>query len=243
MNVERTDFYLKSHLVKTAFDIDDKHIKAVENLVQIPRLPGEVYELIPTTYRYYVSNMGNALKIVYDKKADIFIEHKLALQKSRNKTGNYYYDINIQLETGERIRCRLARAIVKTFLDSTFGLLYEDDKRVPNHIDYNTENNNLSNLEIKSQSGNIEDAIYNQGITVGKPIKKCYAYNIDTKELREYVSTAKCTEDIFNKDNNGWFNSYYKNKFVSNTGWTVGYDPEELKTRVRKERYRGGRKK
>lgn len=212
-----------------------------DNLIKIVRLPGETYKLIPTTTRYYVSNLGNALKIVYDKKAEKFIEHKLCLVKSVNKTKRIYIDITVQLETGEHVRCRLSRAMAKAFLDPTFPLLFEKgNKLIVDHIDNNSENNILSNLRIFTCAENINAAMYEQGKVVGKPMKICYAYNIDTKELKEYASTSSLVEDMFGKDNNGWFYNYNKNKIVTPSGWTFGYDPEELETRKRRK---GGRSK
>ena len=215
-----------------------------ENLVKITREPGEIYKLIPTTYRYYVSNLGNALKVVYDKRADKFIEHSLSLINSVNKTKRIYVDINVQLCSGEHIRCRLSRAMAKAFLDPTFPLLFDSsNKLIVDHKDNNSENNVLSNIRICTQKENLEFAVNQQGRNVGMPKRVCYAYNIDTQELRQYNSTAKLVQDIFSKDNNGWFNTYNRNKSFTKDGWTVGYDPAELKTRVRKEKYRGGRKK
>lgn len=232
---EREELKLRESLIQRVKSEDPRYFLTDSNLVKIPRLPNEVFKLIPTTTRYYVSNMGRALKIVYDKKADTFLEHTIAILKSKNKTNNYYHDIHIQLENGDRIRCRLSRAIVKTFLDPTFGLLYEDDKRIPDHIDCNPENDKLTNLRILSNNGeNVKAAIYEKGITVGKEIKKCYAYNIDTKELREYPSTGELCRDIFNSSNKGYFNSYSNAKSITKEGWTVGYDADELKTRVRR---------
>lgn len=240
---ERDELKLRESLIKRVKADDPRYFIKLKPPVEIKRLPGEIFKLIPTTTRYYVSNMGRALKIVYDKKADVFLEHELSLLKCKNKTGHYYYDINIQLENEKRIRCRLSRAIVKTFIDPTFGLLYEDDKRIPDHIDYNSENNKLTNLRILDSNGkNIIAAIYEQGITVGKEIKKCYAYNIDTKELKEYPSTGELCRDIFNSSNKGFFNGYNKDKSITSKGWTVGYDPDELKTRVRRKSGRGSKR-
>lgn len=235
---------LKSKLIAQVKSEDPRYFLTDENLVKIDRLPGETYKLIPTTTRYYVSDFGNALKIVYDKKAEKFIEHKLCLVKSINKTNRIYVDITVQLETGEHIRCRLSRAMAKTFLDPTFPLLYDkSNKLIVDHIDNNSENNNIKNIRICTCQENLKFAVDEQGKIIGIPSKKCYAYNIDTFEEKEYDSTAELVEDIFGKSNNGWFYCYNKNKFITDTGWAVGYDPEELKTRVRKERYRGGRKK
>lgn len=198
-------------------------------VIRINRLPGEVYKLIPGTTRYYVSNLGNALKLVYDKFTDVYLEHPLSLNKSKNKTGRIYSDIFVQTEDGEHTRCRLSRAMAKTFLDPTFPLLLTpSDRRVADHIDNNSENNNIDNIRICEQSENIRYAIYEQNKKVGAPAKKCYAFNINTKELREYDSTGECCRDIWNSSNKGYFHTANKNKAVSKHGWKVSYNKEDF---------------
>ena len=78
MNVERTDFYLKSHLVKTAFDIDDKHIKAVESLV---RNSLEYKTLIGEKRQYEHENRCALLKDFdfSDKKTNLDLHHVIFL--------------------------------------------------------------------------------------------------------------------------------------------------------------------
>lgn len=200
-----------------------------KKIIQIPREDGEVFKLIPTTTRYFVSNKGRALKLVYDRATDTYLERPIARIPSKNKTGRIYYDINIQLENScKSFRCRLSRAICKTFLDESFGLLYKDDKRVAEHKDGNYDNNDLSNLQITSQSFNIRKAIEEEGKSIGIPKKSCVAYNINTKEVRRYESTRDLSRDLWNDDNPGRFNSTYVNKRTSREGWRVAYTLDEI---------------
>lgn len=221
---------LKNKLIAQIKAEDPRNFINDTNIIRIEREPDEEYYLIPETTRYYVSNHGHALKLVYDKFTDIYLEHPIALCKSKNKTERIYSDINIQTEDGEYIRCRLSRAMAKTFLDNTFPLQFNDnDKRIVDHIDNNSENDHLSNLRIGTQSDNIKYAIYQQGRHVGAPQKKCYAYNVNTHELREYPSTGELCRDIWNSSNKGYFHSANTKKSVTKHGWRVGYDKDELK--------------
>jgi len=93
-------------------------------LVKIKRLKGEVFKLIPTTERYYVSNQGRALKTIKDKDTEATLEHLCKITKSKNKTGKYYSDIRIkQIGSNDAVIVRLTRAIAKTFLDKTRFIL------------------------------------------------------------------------------------------------------------------------
>lgn len=206
-----------------------------KKIIQIPREVDEVFKLIPTTSRYFVSNKGRALKLVYDKATDTYLERPIAKVPTKNKTGRIYYDIYIHLENStEKLRCRLSRAIAKTFIDESLGLLYKDDKRVVDHYDNDYENNEVSNLRILTQSENILSAL-NMGIQVGKPMKSCIAYNVITKEVRRYESTRKLSEDIYNDSNPGRFNANYKYNRTSHAGWKCFLTDEELEAYKAKE--------
>lgn len=220
---------LKEKLIAQVKAEDPRMFLKTTPVIKIKRLGGEFYQLIPGTTRYYVSNLGNALKLVYDKFTDTYLEHPIAIMKSKNKTGRLYADINIQNEDGEHFRCRLSRAMAKTFIDKSFPLLFSNnDRRIAEHIDNNSENNTLDNLRICDQSENIRYAIYEQNRKVGAPVKKCYAYNVNTKELREYNSTGECCRDIWSSSNKGYFHTANKNKSTTKHGWKVSYNKEDF---------------
>lgn len=201
----------------------------MSNYLAVERVkPDEVFSLIPGTDRFFVSNYGRALKTVLDKDTDTIIERLIPIFKTPNKTKRLYSDIYIYLNN-EYCRVRLHRAMAKTFLDSSLNLFYNKDKRVVNHIDNNSQNNHISNLEIMTQSENIRAAM-DMGIKVGSyEAKECYAYNVKTNELRNYKFVRELCRDIFKTDNAGRFNHNYKCKSISKEGWRVGYTESEAR--------------
>jgi len=192
----------------------------------IKDLPNEIWKNIPGYPTCnFVSNMGR-FKIV-----DVEGNTKFStLSNSKNKTDKTYYDVSIENPDGKTMKARASRVIAKTFLDSTFNLSYKKDKRVVDHINNDSTDNRVSNLRIlNSNADNIKAAIYEQGKDVALEKKECYAYNINSKELRDYPSTAKLCEDIFKSKNKGYFNNYYNHKLTTRSGWRCGYNSNELK--------------
>lgn len=225
--ISKRENKLREKLIIKLKTEDPRNFINDENLIKIQRLPGEEFKLIPGTTKYYVSNMGRALKLVYDQFTDVFLEHPMRSTKSKNKTGRYYLDIYVVTIDGEHIRCRLSRAILRTFVDNGFPLRYNKlDTRVADHIDNNSENNKLTNLRICTQSENLQFAVLTQNRYPGRPTKKCYAYNINTKELREYPSLGELCRDIWNSSNKGYFHTAYNNKSTTRHGWKVSYNKE-----------------
>ena len=193
----------------------------------VTNLPNEVWKKTQYIGRYdapiYVSNLGR-VKLKYGDNETLY-EPKT----SKNKTNMYYHDVRVQNQ--DRNYYRLSRIIYQTFVDSDFDPSYKKDRRVIDHINGDTTDDRVSNLRICKNNGeNIKLAILN-GKTVGKAKKKCYAYNVETKEFREYDSTKELVRDIWNSDNCGYFYRYSKDKLVNGEGWSCGYDKEDLKTR------------
>ena len=141
----------------------------------------------------------------------------------------YYNEARVKYQETEYYR--LSRIIYQTFVDSDFNPNYKKDRRVIDHINGDTMDDSLSNLRICKNNGeNIKLAILN-GKTIGRAKRKCYAYNVETKEFREYDSTKELVRDIWKSDNCGYFYRYSKDKLVNGEGWSCGYDKEDLKTR------------
>lgn len=188
-------------------------------------LPEEIWKHIPGTPDCnYVSNMGRFKLVDQDGN-----ERFGSVITSTNKTKKKYYDILIKKPNDRGYRVRLSRALAKTFIDENFPLIYSNgDRVVVDHIDNNSENNKVDNLRIVSSSDNILAAIYQQNRVVGRAKRECYAYNINTGEIRKYISTALLSQDIFNSTNRGWFSNYNKNKLKTASGWIVGYNKDEL---------------
>lgn len=194
---------------------------------EVINFKNEEWRLIPECTRYYASNFGRIKKVSLEGTEEI--ETIIKPIGSKNKTGKLYLDAYIELASGNKIRARVSRIIAKTFIDSTLGFDFKSDKRVVNHITNQSECNILQNLEICTQSENISNAVYQSGKVVGKSCRKCFAYNINTKELREYPSTGHLCVDIWNSNNKGYFNHAREHKTITKSGWRVGYTKSEAK--------------
>ena len=202
----------------------------------IEDLPGEEWKEIPGFPYQYCSNLGR-FKFMKDGKTAKIVEklnhnsskkhfyRHVTLLKYKTVDGETYIDDRISA-VSSRVRCR-------TWYDDTLKLLFrEGEKRVVDHIDNDPNNENIKNLRILANNGeNIKAAIYEQGVTAHRPTNKCYAYNVDTKETREYPSTGELVKDIWGKTNSEYFYSYYTHNRTTNSGWRVGYDIEEIKSR------------
>lgn len=200
---------------------DEEKFKAIEDIHEemaeirkVERLNGEVFKLVPTTTRFYASNLGRVLKVTSEGEA------LCRTIRSRNKTGRYYFDVNVEVD-GKRIKCRVSRVIAKTWLDSTLPLLYSsEDKRIVDHISEDTLDNSITNIRVFDQSSNIKRAIYEFNKSVGKECKRCYAEKDGVR--KEYPSTALLIKDIMNETNPGYFNHAIKYGHKLN-GYSVGY--------------------
>ena len=215
--------------IVTAIQKETKTVDQVKISVKIPDLDGEKWKEIPGYPNNYASNKG---RFKYDDGDTSFL---LSVYTAANKTKRLYHDV-ILLKITDNIvvasmdKYRTSRVLAKTWIDNTLGLSFKDDKRIVDHIDNNSENENIENLRILENNGaNIRAAVYEQGVT--KLCKPCYAYNINTKETREYPSTSELVRDIWGKENNGYFYCYYTRKTTTKDGWRIGYDIDEIKSR------------
>lgn len=185
--------------------------------MKIERLVNEEFRLIPGTECYYVSNMGRAMKVETESQNEILLN----LIRSRNGNGKYYHDIYVKFKGDKTVsRVRLGRCVAAVWKDSSFGILFKDDKRVADYIDNNSENDKADNIRILTQSENIRVALYEQDKEVSIPKKRCYARKGD--DYREYDSTNMLVRDISNCKNAGMFNHAVKYKHKLN-GYDVGY--------------------
>ena len=202
----------------------------------IEDLPGEEWKEIPGFPYQYCSNLGR-FKFMKDGKVAKIVEsfHPNSSKKRfyRHVTLLKYKTLDGEMYIDDRISAVSSRVLCRTWYDDTLKLLFrEGDKRVVDHKDNDPNNENIKNLRILADnSENIKVARYEQGRNVGRKMKKCYAYNVDTKEEREYPSTGELVRDIWGKTNNGYFYSYYTDKLTTKSGWRVGYDIEEIKSR------------
>lgn len=205
--------------------------KYTEGRNRVESLDNEEWREIPGYPGNWCSNLG---RFKFEKE-DVCTT--LVIVKAPNSTKKIYTDVSLlKLDDDGKVLCsesfRTSRVIAKTWIDSTLNLSFKEDKRVVDHIDNNSRNEKVENLRVLTTNGaNIKAAIYEQGKKVGKDMKKCYAYNINTKEEREYESSSNLVDDIWHKENNGYFNKAYKNKNTTKDGWRVGYSLEEIKSR------------
>ena len=193
----------------------------------VTTLPNEVWKKTQYIGRYdapiYVSNLGR-VKLKYGDREMLYKPIK-----NKNKTNMYYNEVRVKNQETEYYR--LSRIIYQTFVDSDFNPNYKKDRRVIDHINGDTSDDSLSNLRICKNNGeNIKLAILS-GKVVGRAKRKCYAYNVETKEFREYDRKKERVKDRVGSDNCGYFYRYSKDKLVNGEGWACGYDKEDLKTR------------
>nr|DAE44753.1 MAG TPA: PROTEIN/DNA Complex catalytic motif, Helix-turn-helix DNA [Caudoviricetes sp.] len=195
----------------------------------IPKIKGEEWKQIPDYRYFFCSNLGR-FKIV-DSEGN---EKLLTLTFSKNKTKKTYTDVNLNkidenghIEKGQKFRT--SRILAQTWIDPTLKLSFKEDKRNVDHIDNNSQNECITNLRVCSHSDNINYAIYEQERVTGRPIRKCYRYDIYTHEVKEYPSTNKFVEDMFHSNNNGYFNHLYKRSGITQKRYSVGYSIEEAR--------------
>lgn len=141
-----------------------------DSLTDIPKLYGNISE---TKYKnYYVTDKG--IVISYNKQTGKYI----ILKQSSDKAG---YKHVIFIINNKRLSCSVHRLVLYTFkpIDN-----YE--KYQVNHIDEDTSNNNLENLEWCTAKYNTE---YSQGKQVN-----CYKY-----PTMEFVGTFSSTHEAARK--------------------------------------------
>jgi len=133
--------------------------KKTQEKRKVENLEKEIWKIVPTTNRYFASNLGRVKKV--NKRGEFICKNVL----STNKTKLHYMDNYITLENGEHVRVRNSRIIAKTWLDRSLPLLFtKTDRRVVDHIDVcNTEYSGIDNIRILKNNGeNIRKAFYEQ---------------------------------------------------------------------------------
>lgn len=150
----------------------------------------EIWKDIPDYKGYQASNFGRIRthnKTTYTKKhgvrhwSDRILKPKVCrATRSKNR-----FDQRVELwKDGKHKTFLVARLIGVTFLG--------ESNLTINHIDGNSLNNNVDNLEWVSLKENIQKAFKN-GLY---PSKKVLLINKETKEEKEFFSLSKCSQYI-----------------------------------------------
>jgi hypothetical protein len=185
-------------------ETDSNGISLLKRIEKYPDLPEN--EFIPIEYTH--SN-GHTVKNIYyiNKLGQIKnIETGKLLKSSKIRN---YYSIHLfsNSDDKKRLGIRLHRLVASTFLINPDPITYS----VVNHIDYNSENNNLFNLEWTTQA-------INNSIVKGK---------------RRYISKDKLIEYTALDDNR-------KELFTVNRVDNKGYNVDLIVTAIyRKYKYEG----
>lgn len=169
-------------------ETDSNGISLLKRIEKYPDLPEN--EFIPIEYTH--SN-GHTVKNIYyiNKLGQIKnIETGKLLKSSKIRN---YYSIHLfsNSDDKKRLGIRLHRLVASTFLINPNPIIYS----VVNHIDYNSENNSLFNLEWTTQ-------------TINNSIVKGKRRYISKDKLMEYTALDDNREELFtiNRVNNRGYN-------------------------------------
>ena len=129
----------------------------------------EVYSPIDDFPDYLVTSHGRVFSLKYNKMKEL---------KQRKNNWGYYY-VNL-LKNGKQYTKTVHRLVAQAFI------LNPDNKPQVNHIDENTKNNNVNNLEWVTHSQNIKHSAYRQSYPVAQYDKN---YNL----IAKYESVAEAS--------------------------------------------------
>ena len=183
---------------------------------------GEEYKPVNGLEDVYATNFG---RIIYSRGVHTITYYITTGRLVQGKTNKYY---RVELK---HKRYAVSRLVYNAWKDPTFNVQGNKGSNtiVCHHVDNDSTNNRPDNLQVISQSQNIKHATNdNNGTYI--PYKSCIAYNIKTKEYRNYNCTGDLVAALWPnaKHNNGYFNAAYKNKSLVNKQWLVGYTKEDI---------------
>lgn len=170
----------------------------------------EIWKDIPNYNGYQVSNLGRVRtynKTTYTEKHGI--RHwknrilKQKLQQRKNKRKDYRVEL---WNEGKHKTFLVARLVAFTFLNKDIN----NSKLTVNHIDGNSANNNINNLEIISLKENIQHE-FNNNLGFQKNV---VIEDKKTGETKKYNSLAKGSLAIF--QNRGYISEKLKKGIYEN---------------------------
>ena len=135
---------------------------------------------------YEISNMGNVKTL--KRKKYIPKNNSYGYIKERKlkpwKDSNGYMNIDL-CKNKKSTRYKVHRLVAETFIDNPENLPFV------NHIDFNTSNNKVENLEWVTARGNVMHSFSNGRISVPKNTKFPFK---TVKEIRELYETGKYSQ-------------------------------------------------
>jgi hypothetical protein len=159
---------------------------------------------------YMLSNKGRLIRQDQSGNEDLINSTRYT-----NKTGLKYHQFKLRKKaTGQYNYVPVHRLLAHYFIDQDFPIEYlPEDGRVINHLDGNPSNNEISNLEITTQKGNIRHAMEVLKKQVGRPAEKVLVVNVKTGEYNIYQSTHEAMKAL-GMNNPGTINTYLNKNFT-----------------------------
>lgn len=171
-------------------------------------MENEIWKDIPDYPGYQVSNLGRVRthnKTTYTKKHGTrhWKDRILKLKMQNRENGRKDYRVELW-NNGKHKTMLVARLVAFTFFEKDFN----DKSLTVNHIDCNSLNNNINNLELVSILDNVRHAFENDLY----PQKHTKIINKQTLEEHTFLSMSKASIFI-NKNDKYIADSIRRNKF------------------------------
>ena len=151
----------------------------------------EVWKDIEGFKYYQVSSLGNVRsldKTIKDSIGRNRLQKGKVLKQALNKRGNRYHIISLQKE-GKRVTKYVHRLVLKTFVENV------NNYPQVNHINGNSRDNNLSNLEWVTRDMNMKHAS-ETGLMKGRKGENHHGNKLTEEDVRD----IRNIEGVYQKD-------------------------------------------